>query len=55
MFVIEPVIFFRKPDDWPWSSVKRMTAGTKFSSDTNPLWLTQDELRTMVNDFTGDQ
>jgi UDP-N-acetylglucosamine 4,6-dehydratase/5-epimerase len=55
MFVIEPVIFFRKPDDWPWSSVKRMTAGTKFSSDTNPLWLTQDELRTMANDFTGDQ
>jgi UDP-N-acetylglucosamine 4,6-dehydratase len=50
MFVIEPVIFFRKPDDWPWSSVKRMTVGTKYSSDTNPKWLTPDELRAMVGD-----
>ncbi len=53
MFVIEPVIFFRKPADWPWSSGKRMTPGTKYSSDTNPHWLTREELLSMVGEFVN--
>ena len=48
MFVIEPVIFFRKPEDWPWSTAKRMEAATKYGSETNTHWLTHDELRSMV-------
>jgi UDP-N-acetylglucosamine 4,6-dehydratase len=51
MFVIEPVIFFRKPSDWPWGAYKRMAPGTKYSSDTNPQWLTREELLAMIGEF----
>jgi UDP-N-acetylglucosamine 4,6-dehydratase len=51
MFVIEPVIFYRKPADWPWSTHKRMEPGTKYASDTNPQWLSNEELMTLVKDF----
>jgi UDP-N-acetylglucosamine 4,6-dehydratase len=55
MFVIEPVIFFRKPADWPWDSSQKMTAGTKYCSDTNPRSLTRDEMRRMVDEFRRAQ
>ena len=48
MFIIEPVIFFRKPAEWPWNREKRMEAGTKYASDTNTQWLTRDEALAMV-------
>jgi UDP-N-acetylglucosamine 4,6-dehydratase/5-epimerase len=48
LFVIEPVIHYRKPSDWPWSAHKRMEPGTKYASDTNTHWLTPDELRSLV-------
>lgn len=48
MFVIEPVIFFRKPAEWPWSDEKRMEPGTKYASDTNPQWLTKEDVLAMV-------
>jgi UDP-N-acetylglucosamine 4,6-dehydratase/5-epimerase len=51
MFVIEPVIFFRKPADWPWSAERRMEAGAKYSSDTNTQWLTREEAAAMVADY----
>jgi len=51
MFVIEPVIFFRKPSDWPWSSCERMTPGAKYSSDTNPQWLSNEELLAMIGEL----
>ncbi len=50
MFVIEPVIFYRKPHEWPWSSAPRMSPGTKYSSDTNVRWLERGELEAMVNE-----
>lgn len=55
MFVIEPVIFFRRPEPWPWASAKRMPADTKYASDTNPLWLTPDQLRAMVDESISVQ
>jgi len=48
MFVIEPVIFYRKPEDWPWSTAKRMEAGTKYSSDGNSECLTRGSAQAMV-------
>ena len=54
MFVIEPVIFFRKPADWPWSAHKRMEPGTKYASDTNPQWMTTEELQSMVSELTSE-
>ena len=48
MFVIEPVIHYRKPAEWPWSAYKRMDQGAKYASDTNPQQLTNDELRAMI-------
>jgi UDP-N-acetylglucosamine 4,6-dehydratase len=51
MFVIEPVIFYRKPADWPWSTHKRMEPGTKYASDTNPQWLSNEQLMALVKDF----
>jgi UDP-N-acetylglucosamine 4,6-dehydratase len=48
MFVIEPVIFFRKPEDWPWATARRMEPGTKYSSDTNPHWLSNEEIGSMI-------
>jgi UDP-N-acetylglucosamine 4,6-dehydratase len=51
MFVVEPVIFYRKPEDWPWSSAKRMEAGTKYSSDGNSQWLTREAAQAMVEAF----
>lgn len=51
MFVVEPVIFYRKPEDWPWSSAKRMEAGTKYSSDGNLQWLTREAAQAMVEAF----
>lgn len=54
MFVIEPVIFFRKPADWPWSSYKRMAPGTKYASDTNTHWLTRDDLLSMIGELSAE-
>jgi UDP-N-acetylglucosamine 4,6-dehydratase/5-epimerase len=54
MYVIEPVIFFRKPPDWPWGKGRRMEAGSKFSSDSNSRWLTRDELQEMVDQWRQD-
>jgi UDP-N-acetylglucosamine 4,6-dehydratase len=51
MFVIEPVIFFRRPEDWPWSSAKKMEPATKYGSETNMQWLKADELQAMVDRF----
>jgi UDP-N-acetylglucosamine 4,6-dehydratase len=53
MFVIEPVIFFRRPEDWPWSSVKKMEPATKYGSETNTQWLKADELQAMVDRFVA--
>jgi UDP-N-acetylglucosamine 4,6-dehydratase/5-epimerase len=50
MFVIEPVIFFRKPEDWVWGSSKRMDVGSKYSSESNGHWLTANELRQMIDE-----
>lgn len=50
MFVIEPVIFFRKPAEWPWSNHKRMEPGTKYASDTNTQWLTREQVLAMVDE-----
>jgi UDP-N-acetylglucosamine 4,6-dehydratase len=51
MYVIEPVIFYRRPEEWPWGRGQRMEAGTKYSSDTNPHWLNGEELRRMVEEY----
>ncbi|HYH07574.1 MAG TPA: UDP-N-acetylglucosamine 4,6-dehydratase (inverting) [Thermoanaerobaculia bacterium] len=48
MYVIEPVIFFRKPADWPWSRYKKMESGTKYASDTNTQWMSREELLAMA-------
>ena len=48
MYVVEPIIFFRRPREWPWASGKRLEAGSRYSSDTNAIWLTRDELLRMV-------
>lgn len=49
MFVIEPVIHFRKPANWPWAAHNRMEPGTKYSSDANKDWLTTDDLLKMLS------
>lgn len=54
MFVIEPVIFFRKPADWPWSAYKRMAPGTKYASDTNTHWLTREDLLSMIGELSAE-
>jgi UDP-N-acetylglucosamine 4,6-dehydratase/5-epimerase len=51
MFVIEPVIFYRKPAEWPWGKQKRMEPGTKYASDANSQWLTPDQVLAMVDDI----
>ena len=51
MFVVEPVIFFRRPEDWPWTAGKKMSAGSKYSSDGNSRWLSRDELLAMVGEW----
>lgn len=48
MYVIEPVIRFRKPAVWQWESVPRMEADTEYTSDGNAHWLTAEELRKMA-------
>lgn len=53
-FVIEPVMHYRKPKDWPWSSGKRMELGSKYSSDTNTSWLERDRLLGMIEDWRKD-
>lgn len=54
MFVLEPVIFFRRPDSWPWSAGPRMAPGTKYSSDNNDIWLGREELLRMIADWEAD-
>jgi UDP-N-acetylglucosamine 4,6-dehydratase/5-epimerase len=54
MFVIEPVIFFRRPDAWPWSEGPRMTPGAKYCSDNNDNWLGRDELLLMIEEHEAD-
>src|SRR6266540_1911599 len=54
MFVLEPVIFFRRPDSWPWSSGPRMAPGTKYCSDNNDIWLSREELLRMIADWEED-
>ena len=51
MFVVEPPIFFRRPETWPWANGPRMEAGTKYSSDTNGAWLGRDELLRMISEW----
>jgi UDP-N-acetylglucosamine 4,6-dehydratase len=51
MYVIEPVIFFRKPADWPWTRFKKMEPGTKYASDTNAQWMSREDLLGMVEEF----
>jgi UDP-N-acetylglucosamine 4,6-dehydratase len=55
MFVIEPVIFYRKPADWPWAACKRMEPGAKYSSDTNSQWLSTQELLAMIEEFRPER
>ncbi len=54
MFVVEPPIFFRRPESWPWSNGPRMEPGTKYSSDTNPAWLGREDLLRMVADWEAE-
>jgi len=54
MFVIEPVIFYRRPEIWPWSEGPRMAAGSKYSSDNNGAWLGKDELLRMIEEHETD-
>jgi len=53
MFVIEPVIHYRKPADWPWTAHKRMAPGEKYTSDTNQQWLAKDELMAMISEVSS--
>jgi UDP-N-acetylglucosamine 4,6-dehydratase/5-epimerase len=54
MFVLEPVIFFRRPESWPWSAGRRMAPETKYSSDNNDTWLSREELLRMVADLEAN-
>ena len=54
MFVLEPVIFYRRPESWPWSAGPLMTPGTKYSSDTNDTWLSREELLRMIAEWEAD-
>jgi UDP-N-acetylglucosamine 4,6-dehydratase len=46
MFIIQPVHpWWQQPE---YEAARPMEKGTKFSSDKNDRWLTQDELRQMV-------
>jgi len=54
MYVIEPLIFFRRPENWPWENGRRMESGSKYSSDTNTRWLTHGELGEMVRRWQED-
>jgi UDP-N-acetylglucosamine 4,6-dehydratase/5-epimerase len=55
LFVLEPVIFFRRPDAWPWSAGPRMAPGTKYSSDNNAAWLGREELLRMIAEWEADR
>jgi UDP-N-acetylglucosamine 4,6-dehydratase len=55
MYVLEPAIFHRKPENWPWSAGRRMPAGSKYASDTNDRWLTSQELLAMIDEWQEQQ
>jgi len=53
MYVVEPIIFFRRPREWPWASGKRLEAGSSYSSGTNTRWLGREEFLRMVADLSA--
>jgi len=55
MFVVEPALFFRRPQPWPWSDAPRMTPGRRYSSDVNDSWLRRDQLLAMIEEWSTEQ
>lgn len=54
MYVIEPVIFFRRPESWPWAAGKGIAPGSKYSSDTNAVWLGREDLLRMIEETQSE-